>query len=260
MQLSKARQKYVRSLRQKKYRQKYNKFLAEGDKIVAELIAQKAVRVDGIFALSAWAEANPAARRLHPGTLEVVDEKTLADLSSLNSPNQVIAVAETPQWEPDWPILSQDLALYLDGLRDPGNLGAILRVADWFGIKWVFCSADTVEPFNPKVVQASMGAVLRVPVSTLDLDKLVKAVPDWPIMGAVLDGEDIRSASLPERGLLLIGNESEGLRPEASRHLGRRLTIPRHPGGGAESLNAAVATGILCAWLRRSGPGLTNAS
>ncbi|MCB0577605.1 MAG: RNA methyltransferase, partial [Saprospiraceae bacterium] len=129
-----------------------------------------------------------------------------------------------------------------------------LRIADWFGMPAVFCSPDCVDAYSPKVVQASMGAILRIPVFEAELATLKTRVPELPLAGAVLDGEDVFEAALPPNGLLAIGNEGRGLRPEAEALLDRRLAIPRAPGGRAESLNAAVAAGIFAAvWQQKTG-------
>ena len=252
MRLSRERQKYIRSLHQKKYRQKYNKFLAEGDKIVAELLSQNRFVPDLLVALPQWADPQLKSGRVDPDRLFLVDEGMLRQISCLATPNRVLAVVTPPDQVPSWSALRGDFALYLDGIRDPGNFGTMLRIADWFGLPWLFCSPDSVEPYNPKVVQASMGAFLRVGVSSMPIAEVVGQMPGWPVLGASVDGANLFSASLPTSGLLVIGNESSGLRPDSLAALSEKIAIPRHPRGGAESLNAAVATGIFCAMLRRS--------
>ncbi len=251
MRLSREKQKYIRSLHQKKYRQKYNKFLAEGDKIVEELLDQSRFRPELLVALPDWADPQLLAGRVDPHRLYLVDEPMLQQLSCLVSPNRVLAVVEAPVMDPPWGALQEDLLLYLDGIRDPGNLGTMLRIADWFGLPWVFCSPDSVEVYNPKVVQASMGAFLRVGVSAMPIREVVDHLPAMPVLGASTDGVDLYAADLPSSAILVVGNESRGLRAEALAALTGKVAIPRHRKGGAESLNAAVATGILCAQLRR---------
>ena len=144
--------------------------------------------------------------------------------------------------------------LFLDGIQDPGNLGTILRIADWFGISRVFSSPDCVDPFNPKVVQATMGAFLRVSCIETTIDRLYQEYPGIPIYGEVMDGENVFHTSLKgANGIIVIGNEGSGISPEAERLLSHRISIPPAAHSGAESLNAAVATGILCAVFRNRG-------
>jgi len=218
--------------------------------MTAELLAQERIPVAALYGTERWLETN---RWLSPQVLEIFNLVTEADLkkiSALSTPNQVLAVVEMPlaDFDPAW--LRSDYCLYLDGIQDPGNLGAMLRIADWFGIPAVFCSPDTVDVFSPKVIQAGMGAFLRVPSFELPLDQLLEQYPELPILGAVLGGENVFESSLPGHGLLVIGREGRGLAVETEQRLTRRLTIPRHPNGGAESLNAAVAAGILAAVIR----------
>lgn len=262
--LSHNQTKLLTALQVKKYRQKYRKFVVEGDKMVAELLAQQRVGVSALFATAAWMAQNAPALSAFLEKTTLVTEAELKKISTLSTPNAVLAVAEMP---PDFDPSSADLSaeifqsstlhpppstihrpcFYLDGLQDPGNVGTILRTADWFGMPAVFCSPDCADVFSPKVVQASMGAVLRVRTAELPLAALLAALPGIAVMGAVLGGQNVFEVALPTHGLLVIGNEGRGLSPETERLLTHRLTIPRHPEGRAESLNAAVAAGILAA-------------
>lgn len=248
--LSASQQKYLTALQVKKYRQKYRKFTVEGSKMVLELLAQTRIPVAGIYGLERWADENAAALAPFYPIFNAVTEAELRKISTLTTPNGVLAVAALPG--PDSVPVSGSFAFYLDGIRDPGNLGTILRVADWFGMSAVYCSADCTDAFGPKVVQASMGSVLRMPVVEAGLDELVQTHPQLPVLGAVLGGENVFEADLPGQGLLVVGNESSGIRPEREALLTRRLTIPRSPGSSAESLNASVAAGILAALVMRS--------
>ena len=245
MTLSKARIKYIRSLQYRKYRQKYNNFIVEGDKIVRELLAQSRVGVEGVYALPGWRAGQPELPAVDFAEVSPAD---LRRISALTTPNQVLAVARMPRLTLDAGALHDDLALYLDGIQDPGNLGTILRIADWFAIPYVFCSRDCVDVFNPKVIQASMGAFLRVRCLEMELPELLDNIPELPVLGATMEGEDLFTATLPERALIVIGNEGRGLSEAVTGRLSRQLTIPG--GGGAESLNAAVAAGIICAVYR----------
>lgn len=248
--LSASQQKYLTALQVKKYRQKYRKFTVEGSKMVLELLAQTRIPVADIYGLERWADENAAALAPFYPIFNAVTEAELRKISTLTTPNGVLAVAELPA--PDSGPVSGGFAFYLDGIRDPGNLGTILRVADWFGMTAVYCSADCADAFSPKVVQASMGSVLRMPVVEAGLDDLVQMHPQLPVLGAVLGGENVFEADLPGQGLLVIGNESSGIRPDLEALLTRRLTIPRGPGSSAESLNASVAAGILAALVMRA--------
>jgi len=260
--LSHNQTKLLTALQVKKYRQKYRKFIVEGEKMVAELLAQQRVGVSALFATAAWMEQNAPILSAFLEKTTLVTETELKKISTLSTPNSVLAIAEMPA-DPASILNSQfsilhspfSIAFYLDGLQDPGNVGTILRTADWFGMPAMFCSPDCADVFSPKVVQASMGAVLRVPTAELPLADLLAALPpDTPVMGAVLGGQNVFEVKLPAHGLLVIGNEGRGLSPETERLLTHRLTIPRHPQGRAESLNAAVAAGILAARVTALAP------
>jgi TrmH family RNA methyltransferase len=246
MPLSKNTIKWIHALRQKKYRQKYNKFIVEGDKMAMEILRQRRWEVDRIYALASWVRTNASVLTLYQERLNVITEAELKKISTLKTPNQVLAVVtideeflSTEQW-------SAGKSLYLDGIQDPGNMGTILRIADWFGLTAVFCSEDCADLYNPKVVQSSMGAFLRAPVRRIELARLLEQAPGLPVIGAVLEGKNAFGSKLPECGLLVIGSEGKGISPANEALLTHRLTIPG--GGGAESLNAGVACGILCAW------------
>jgi TrmH family RNA methyltransferase len=243
--------KHLRSLSVKKYRQEHGQFLIEGDKMVSELLGQSQVNIHAIFALEPWIEKNtrflrPVSDRLFP-----VTESELGKISALSTPNQVLAVADLPNSACDFDLPKSDLCFYLDGIQDPGNMGSILRVADWFGFPAVYCSPDCVDVFSPKVVQSSMGAIFRVQSWELELAELSKESPEIAVAGAVLDGENVFELELPAKGLLVIGNEGRGISAKNESLLTIRISIPRHPSGRAESLNAAVAAGILAAAFRR---------
>lgn len=251
MSVSKNDIKFVQSLRLKKFRQKYNNFIAEGEKIAGEALLSSSYKIIRIFALPEWLHDHESQlTRIPPAAISEASENELAKISGLSTPNKVLMVLEWPQPGELPPIQT---ALYLDDVQDPGNLGAILRIADWFAIPQVFCSPGSVDIYNPKVVQASMGAFLRVDSQEIELETLLLRQPELPVLGAVLDGDDLFAAPLPSSGILVVGNESKGIRPDTQRLLSHRIAIPRAPGGGAESLNAAVATGIITAfWVNRS--------
>lgn len=231
--ISKQEIKRIRSLGQKKYRLRHKQFLVEGPKLVTELL-NSAYKVEEVYSTS----------DRFTGTR--LTEQQLRQVSQLSTPNEVLAVVNLPTPREEV-FLDEPLALVLDGISDPGNLGTVLRIADWFGIDSVWCSIDTVDAYNPKTVQASMGSIFRVRTEYRNLHHLLpewKATfPDKTIYGAQLVGDDPLAVPL-ESGLLVMGSESHGLSKKVSDHIDRSLSIPRK--GKAESLNVAVATGILC--------------
>lgn len=247
--LSQNQAKYITALHVKKYRQKYRKFIVEGEKIVDELLAQQRLPIEAVLGLDRWATARPAVTAALGTRFTPVTESELKRISTLQTPNQVLAVAALPEraFEPEH--LPQRYCFFVDGLQDPGNLGTMLRIADWFGHPALFCSPDSVDAYNSKVVQAAMGAFLRVPVWEIALDALSSQLPGWPVLGAVLGGTDVFEAVLPGYGLVVIGREGRGIGETAESLLSHRITIPRGAGGGAESLNAGVAAGIIAAVL-----------
>lgn len=250
MKLSINQLKYFKSLHERKNRQKYHNFMVEGVKLAKEVLEAGTLDVESIVAIPDWLEQNktllPKVENIIP-----VAEGELKKISLLTTPNQVILVAKQPASAFDKKSVASGLSLYLDDIRDPGNLGTILRIADWFGIPWVFCSPGSVEAFNPKVVQASMGAFLRVQCMEMDFSTVIENLPNLPIYGTVLDGESMFSEPLQRPALIAIGNESRGLSDEIQASLTHRISIPKGPGGGAESLNAGVAAGIVCAWFTK---------
>jgi len=250
--LSHNQTKLLSSLSVKKYRQQHQKFVVEGEKMVGELLGQSRIAVSAIFGLERWAEENATLLQPFLEKFNAVTEAELQKISSLTTPNAVLAIAAIPDTPVNIELPKQDLCFYLDGIQDPGNLGTMLRIADWFGLPAVYCSTDTVDVYNSKVVQASMGAMFRVKSWEISLEVLLENQADLPISGAVLGGENVFEISLPSHGLLVIGSEGRGISLETERSLTHRLTIPRHPAGGAESLNAGVAAGILVAMFAAS--------
>lgn len=219
--------------------------------MAAELLGQARVSIQELYGLAGWLEENASQLAGVSFPVEAVTPAELKQISTLATPNQVLVVARIPEVIPAPQVICNHYSLFLDGIRDPGNLGTILRIADWFGIPFVGCSPDCVDLYNPKVIQASMGAFLRVQAGAFTLTELTGYCdPDLPVLGASMDGDDLFRRSLPGRGILVIGSEAKGISPAVSDMLTLRLRIPAPPGGGAESLNAAVAAGIFCAVLR----------
>ena len=249
--LSKAKIKFIHSLELKKNRRQEGVFVAEGPKVVGDLLEM--MRPTFLIATSEWMNAN---RDLQTDEwLEVTDEE-LAKASFLKHPQQVLATFPIPPslHEVSPEVDTNQLSLMLDGVQDPGNLGTIIRIADWFGINDVYCSQDTADVFNPKVVQATMGSIARVRVHYVDLPELLSHLPeDYPIYGTLLDGENIYETRLQPRGAIIMGNEGKGLSTAIIQRLTHRILIPNYPPNRptADSLNVAVATAIVCAEFRR---------
>ncbi len=253
MSLSTNESKFVRSLRLKKFRQKYNNFTVEGDKMVRELAGQNRYPVQTIYALPDWPATAPECAAL---PTVIVTERELAQLSQLSTPNAVLAVVAAPPP----PVLPNDLdrrfSLYLDGLQVPANLGAILRVADWFGFADVILGPGTVDPYAAKSVQAGMGSFLRLNLYQAELAEVNARFPAYPIYGADMAGRSIFDLSAEERpaaACLVIGSEGPGVRPETRELVTEWVSVPRAPGRETESLNAAVAAGVLVSVLASGG-------
>ena len=251
--LSKAIIKLIRSLDQKKYRIENNLFVAEGHKIVGEIIKTE-IKINYIIAVKDWLNEN---KKLPKTEIFEVTEKELQQISFLKTPQQVLAVCYIPENRLNLDNLKNSLTLALDDIQDPGNLGTIIRIADWFGISTIICSEHTVDAYNPKVVQATMGSIARVNLHYTDLAVFFKSLPsEIPIYGTLLNGKNIYSQTLSKNGLIVIGNESKGISDELLPYISQKLYIPSYaenPGNKAESLNASVATAIVCAeFMRRT--------
>ena len=248
MALSKNRIKYIHSLEQKKHRKAEGVFLAEGPKLINDLLGKFACPL--LVATAEWLSAHP-----HPDSEEIIEatEEELARASLLCAPQQVLAVFRHPQEAADFAAPTRSLCLALDGVQDPGNLGTIIRLADWFGIEHVFCSPDTVDVYNPKVVQATMGSILRVNLHYTSIPDLIRRLDGAPIYGTFLEGDNIYSSPLSSNGLIIMGNEGNGISREVENLVTHKLHIPNFPANRptSESLNVAVATAIVCAEFRR---------
>ena len=252
--ISKNKIKYIRSLELKKNRNKEGVFVAEGHKVVDDLLALQPALL--IVATAEWLKGKQLGAETE--VIEVTDEE-LKKVSFLQHPQQVLAVFRQDQATAIDSfgfsgIDTTELSLALDGVQDPGNLGTIIRIADWFGITHIYCSQDTADVYNPKVVQATMGSIARVKVEYGNLLGLVESLPaDVPVYGTLLDGENIYQQPLENRGLIMMGNEGKGISPALAQKVNRRLLIPNFPEGRptADSLNVAIATAITCAEFRR---------
>lgn len=239
----------VKSLDEVKGRRRQEAFKAEGTKCVLDTLGAFSCRA--LLATPAWAAEHPEA--LKGRNFIPCSRADLERMTSLTTAPEVIAVYALPHPLEPQPA-QEELLLALDAIRDPGNLGTIIRVADWMGVEWILCSRDTVDCFSPKVVQATMGAISRVKVCYGDLPATLASLEaqGHPVCGTFLNGSDIYSAPVPRNGVLVIGNEGRGISPQVELCCSQRLTIPSYPQGRptSESLNAAMATGLALARFR----------
>ena len=228
----------------KKFRDEAGVFLAEGAKVVGDILPYFRCRV--LCATKDYLTQHP---HLQADEVVEITEAELLKCSQLKTPRDVVAVFEKPAAQTiNAATVNSELCLMLDGVQDPGNLGTILRVADWFGIRHILCSEGTVDVFNPKCVQSCMGALARVKVHSCNLGEVLLQL-DMPIYGTFLDGKDIYQEPLSSTGVIIMGNEGKGISPEIANLVNRRLYVPNYPQGAltTESLNVAVCTGIVCA-------------
>lgn len=262
--ISKNQIKFIHTLETKKGRTKEGTFVAEGPKVVADLMEVYAPLM--IFATEKWLSDTKIPEGCR---CTCVTEEELRKVSFLQHPQQVLAVFPIPGRENGGDntvsdtnsttnnvneISNTELYLALDGVQDPGNLGTIIRIADWFGVERIFCSCDTADAYNPKVVQATMGSIARVKVEYVDLQAFLSALPtDYPVYGTFLDGEDIYKKQLTKNGIVVMGNEGKGVSTGVAKLINNRLLIPNFPKGRktADSLNVAIATAITCSEFRR---------
>jgi TrmH family RNA methyltransferase len=245
--MTKAEIQFVRSLSDKRVRDEEQLFIAEGEKLVEE-IRNSTLRIRHIYT---------TRRDIAGDRVEYIEKKDMERISQLKTATDCLAVVEQPRCKLSLGELSRELVLALDGVQNPGNLGTILRLADWFGVRDVVCSKECADCYNPKVLQATMGAILRVKVHYVD--NLASWLDDakrlgMPIYGTLLDGENIYSKQLENRGVIVMGNEGRGLSDACREALTDRLYIPPYPADAptSESLNVAMATGIILAEFRRN--------
>ncbi|MEJ6615779.1 MAG: RNA methyltransferase [Crocinitomicaceae bacterium] len=234
--LSKNKIKWIKSLHLKKQRDSEGVFIVEGDKMVSELIQFWQDQIEFICTSDTTFKFN--------GTAYLIDEKTIKEIGSLTTPNKFLAVVKKPIVNS----IKTQLVLVLDGVQDPGNFGTIVRTADWFGVDLIVCSKGTVDMYNSKVVQSSMGSLFRIPIIYNDLTTYLSNAT-LPIFGALLEGQNVYSEKLPEDAIIVMGNEGSGISEEVKSLIQHKIHIPRF--GGAESLNVSIATGILLSEFKR---------
>ncbi len=238
--LSKSQIKLIRSLQQKKYRNQLGLFFVEGKKTVQELLDSN-FRPHSIYA----EDVNMFS--ISDDSFTQITAADLKQISSLKNPNGVLGVFYIPKTKP---VDLNDWIVVLDDIRDPGNLGTIIRLCDWFGIKNLVCSSNTVDCYNPKVLQATMGSISRIHITYTALDVFLKG-SEIPIFGAFMNGASVYSSKLPEKGMLILGNEGKGISKEIETLVSKKITIPQHGNKTTESLNVATATAILLNEIRR---------
>ena len=242
--ISKNQQKRLRALGQKKQRKLLGQFLVQGEKNVMELLASN-LNVKQIFATPEFVTRHSDKLQSYPVT--EADEATLSKLSTITSNNAAIAIVEIPKPQT---LPNSGIILALDGVADPGNLGTIIRLADWYGVKHIVCSQDSADAYNPKTISATMGSFARISVITTDLTEFL-ANANLPIYGAYLGGQSVHQSQFKQDAILLMGSESHGIRAEAGQFVTNKITIPSF--GQAESLNVAMATGIILDNIKRAG-------
>jgi TrmH family RNA methyltransferase len=241
--LSKSRTKYIQSLQHKKFRDEWGVFIAEGPKVVLDLLSAEEFNCKEIFAEREWLDENSGFFKSYADTnFEAIDGFELEKISALATPNQVLAVFEQQRsLSPVDP--SGKITLVLDTIQDPGNMGTIIRIADWFAVPQIVCSTGCADMYNPKVVQSTMGSLGRVKICYTNITEWMEEHGSARIYGAALDGKDVRSLQNIEEGIIVIGNESKGISDAVMELVNEKITIAKK--GRAESLNAAVAAGII---------------
>jgi RNA methyltransferase, TrmH family len=252
--LSRTQIKDLKQLHLKKYRDRENVFVAEGQKIAVEIL-QSDLKILSFYATSDFVASNRELIHNSQIKIHVISRAELTSISHLSEPDDCFIVAEKKSPQVNFSLFENELILYLDGIRDPGNLGTMIRICDWFGIRNLICSIDCVDTYNPKVIQATMGSFLRVTPSYLDFPILMNEINNRSIQlpliyGSYMEGENLLQMDKFEPGILIIGSESHGIRSELLPFVDRKITIPRFS-DRAESLNAAIAASICISQFRR---------
>lgn len=255
--LSKNKIKFINSLKKKKNRINKRLFIVEGEKITYELF-DSSYRIKEVFATESFVSELPKDKISSVQHLHSITEEELQKISDLKTPNKVLAIAEILDHSINSEEISNSLSLVLDRINDPGNLGTVIRTADWFGIRQIFCSADSVDLYNPKVIQATMGAFTRVKVFYKKLPEFLSQfqnLNNFQIYGTFLEGDNIYTSALKNKGLIIMGSESHGISEELDDFIHQKLHIPPYTSNKklqqSESLNISVATGIICSEFRK---------
>ncbi len=241
--LSKNLTSHIQSLRLKKFRDELGEFVVEGPKTVGELL-ESGWEVRKIICTEDFYKDKEALINATGAEISIVNDNELKKASNLSTPNKVLAINAYPAYYTDGSILKNRFILALDQIRDPGNLGTVVRTADWFGVNQIVCSNDSADIFNPKVIQSTMGSFLRVRVSYTSLPRFISENDDFLVIGAFQEGESVYDFDEKKKKILIVGNESQGITREVGGMIERRLTVPS-PSGRTESLNAAVAASLI---------------
>jgi RNA methyltransferase, TrmH family len=236
-------EKYVNSLKQKKYRYQHQRFIAEGTKTVLEFLTEHFV-IEKLIATKSWLNEFGGHFNLSQNLILTAEDYEIKKISALSNPSEVMLIAVMPRHALEENVLSTDFSLVLDDMQDPGNLGSIIRIADWFGIPYIFISENSTDPYNPKTVQASMGSLSRIHVIEMNLETLFTGYASVPVYCASTSGENFSEVELKDPGFLLFGNEGHGISLSLEKYFTKKIAIPKY--GKAESLNVAVAAGIIC--------------
>ena len=252
--VSKSTIKLIKSLAQKKFRTKEKLFLVEGDKNVLETLKSN-YSVEKLFAIKSFISSHSEDCKKAKELIEI-EYLELNKASLLKTPQNCLAICKLPERQ-DFPEETKNnLSIFLDDIQDPGNLGTIIRICDWFNVEYLFCSPNTVDMYNPKVIQASMGSFCRIQTYEASFNEIenFSASKNIPIYGAFLEGENIYKQSLPQKAILVMGNEGNGIQEEIEKKILNKIRIPEFSseGNGAESLNVSVATSIICSEFKRS--------
>lgn len=243
--------KQFSSLKLKKFRQKYNQFIVEGNKLVEEALNSE-FQIEHVIATNNW--LNNSDIEIPTTNLIETDFTNIKKISSLSTPQEVVAIVKIPEQTTVNVKVTEKLILALDNISDPGNLGTIIRLCDWFGIDNIICSIDTVDVYNPKTAQSTMGSIFRVNVNYVKLESFLK--PHFEekktnIYGAFLEGENIYKTDLQKNGILVLGSESHGISPKIANYIKKKLTIPHFNNSRTESLNVAISSAIFCSEFMR---------
>lgn len=246
---------HINQLKLRKSREQFGEFIAEGPKLVSELL-ESGYKVNSLFATSEWGYNNKSKYTSKVNEIVTVSEKEMERISLLKTVSDVLAIVSIPSITFSEDNIKNELSLVLDTIQDPGNLGTIIRTADWFGLKTIFCSKNTVDVFNPKVVQATMGSITRVNVFYIDIVDLLKSMSNevhLPVYGTYLSGKNIFEHELSKNGLIIMGSEGSGISNALAPYIKEKLFIPsfQNQGHSSESLNVSVATAIVCSEFKR---------
>lgn len=245
--ISKSKLKDIRSLHLPKFRQMYDKFIAEGEKVTTELLNNRKYYIDDIFITAS--AVKKYQKTIDNNNCNIVSDKEMTSISALKTPSDILLVLQRSEDSLDYLSKVDTCAIYLDGVQDPGNVGTIIRVADWFGIDGVIRSEDTADFFHPKVVQSSMGSMVNVQLSSTYLSKIKSF--NKPVFGTYMNGQNISNTSIANNAIIVMGSEGKGISKENEAYIDQTITIFGQSSKVAESLNVSVAAGIICAFWKK---------